>query len=211
MASEISGGTATATKDPRILSEARVKELKQCYETPHDVFVYAERMSKKFGIYGFGLDVAASERNRKHPYYISAPGERDRNNPMHRGRDGLVTPWNTKSPFGAAWCNPPFGLTKAFLPRAYNQALQGCFSVLLTQTDPSVAWWPEAEKHATARIDLHPRVNFIQHPDYLAHLEATGKTPGGNSGGNSLWFYNPWDIDRPDGCRVVKAESWRSV
>lgn len=205
-------GEAAEQIDPRILTDERAKELKQQYETPPDLFAWCNRAVMQFGIYGFGIDVAASPHNKKCELYICSPEEAEKcvDDPLCFGSNGLVQDWlPAVNPNTAAWCNPPFGMTKDFLPRAHREALIGKFSAVLTQTDPTPAWWQEAMIHATARIDIYPRVSFIQHPDYLAHMEATGKRPSGNPGGNTLWIYQPYDIDRPGGARVVRAGAWR--
>ncbi len=179
------------------LSKEEIKLLRQCYSTPHNLFAWASLAAKKFGIHQFSVDVAASPHNTKCKQYIMEE------------ENGLTKPWHYygTGPFYAVWCNPPFSLSGEFCDAAHKNALQGVYSVLLTQTATSERWWQRAMDHATGRIDLYPRVNFDQHPTLAEHGIATSSNPGGNT----LWFYDPFNIDQPGGARLVRSGPWRTV
>ena len=184
------------TNDPRILSPESVMELKQQYSTPPHMRSQILDIFERYGIDDFDLDVAASEYNRQAVRFYNAT------------HDGLAQSWLCRD-HTAAWCNPPFKQLMKWQEKAWAEALYGHPSCVVSLNDPSTEWFALAHRHATAVIVIPERINYIPHPEYVAHLEATGGKLGGNSGTNLAWLWVPCLIDRPGGAEWIYPTEWK--
>lgn len=107
--------------------------------------------------YKFTLDVCATSKNAKLPYYFT------------KAHDGLRMAWNTvtnESPkMVRAWCNPPYGRgIGAWLAKGQSEVLlHGGVAVFLLPHRPGSAWWkkyvtqaPEGYGGAWLGAETHP-------------------------------------------------------
>ena len=101
------------------------------------------------GEFGFDLDAAASEQNRKVDNYLS------------KKDDALTSEWGGRG--SVVWLNPPYGRTiKAWLRKAYEESLGGLTVVVLTFARTETVWWHEyATKAAEVRF-VRGRIHFVR-------------------------------------------------
>lgn len=89
------------------------------WATPTDFFEAVNR------IFGFTLDVCASESNRKCDKYFDAQA------------DGLAQQWE-----GICWMNPPYGRTiSKWVEKAYQTGKEGSTVVCLLPARTDTRWW----------------------------------------------------------------------
>lgn len=69
--------------------------------------------------------------------------------------DGLVQKWR-----GRVWMNPPYGRTiGAWMRKAYESALDGCFVVCLVPARTDTAWWHDYAAKGEVRF-IRGRLKF---------------------------------------------------
>lgn len=105
-------------------SASGLDDAEDRWATPDEVFapLHAE--------FGFTLDAAAIEGNRRTPLYLGP------DHPQIERRDGRAHPW-----VGATWCNPPYSAAGEFAAQAQRQVERGVTSVLLVFARTDTAWW----------------------------------------------------------------------
>lgn len=115
------------------------------------------------------LDVCASEKNAKCPYYIDAE------------MDTLKTEWGDNQ---LCWLNPPYSNVKPFLEKAVAETHNGNYTVALLKADCSTKWFKYAVENATAVMYITSgRIGFI-------HAES-GEAVGGNSFSSVVFLFTP--------------------
>lgn len=120
----------------------RTTNSKDEWETPKELF------DPLNAIYGFNLDVAATEENTLCPQYL---------------KDSLYSSWDHTDLFNInVWCNPPFSYKEAFIDRALSFRQDISFAVfLLPNNARETNWWNElVVPYADRIINLIGRVNF---------------------------------------------------
>jgi len=91
-------------------------------ETPNNIF---EPLNNEFG---FTLDVAASDKNKKCNRYFD-----EKTNALNQEWTGEV-----------CWMNPPYGnKLRKFVRKAYNESKKGCIVVGLIPVKSNTIWWHE--------------------------------------------------------------------
>jgi len=114
--------------------------------TPHWLFRQYDHR------FGFTLDVAANERNRKTEAFFSIED------------DGLAQPWAPHS----VWCNPPYSSIEPWLVKAHAEFAAGCRAIvmLLPANRTEQTWWqrhvePYRDRGGSIRTEfIAKRFNF---------------------------------------------------
>jgi phage N-6-adenine-methyltransferase len=111
------------------------------WATPKELF---DAVDKEFG---FDLDAAAAEGNKKVDNFIS------------KEEDGLATDWSERG--SVVWVNPPYGRqVKDWLIKAHEESLKGVTVVVLIFARTDTEWWHlHANKAAEARF-IKGRIYF---------------------------------------------------
>ena len=104
-------------------TEAMFSSRSYEWSTPQDLF---DRLNEEFG---FTLDVAASEENKKCEEFYS------------KEDNGLERSWKTE---GAVWCNPPYGKgVGKWVRKAWEEWQDGAEVVLLIPARTDTKWFHE--------------------------------------------------------------------
>ena len=121
---------------------------KQDYETPQELF---DKLDKEFK---FTIDVCANSMNNKiTPFY-------------DKYDDGLIKPWFND----ICWLNPPFGETKKWLKKAYEEMKRGSVVVALIQNDCSTNYWKDYVMKASEIRFVNQRVKFDGSPPRFSNV-----------------------------------------
>lgn len=94
--------------------------------------------------FGFNLDAAANEANRKCPEYFDLGG------------NGLAHSWTACR----VWCNPPYSDIRPWVEKAWAEHHAGCalIAMLLPANRTEQAWWQDLiEPHRDGRGPLETR------------------------------------------------------
>lgn len=140
--------------------------------------------------FDFAADLAADERNAKHPYFLT---EAD---------DALsdITPYMLELSVLAgrfAWCNPPYSAIGPWIELAITLQRRGIGTVLLVMADTSVGWYWRALQHCNeVREIVAGRLAFIN--------ADTGLPVSGNNKGSLLLVFDPFG--RPGNPRRTHVE-----
>lgn len=119
------------------------------YETPPEIYQPLDR------VFGFNLDVCASEHNTK-----------VRDNFITRADDGLAQNWAEWIPPGAhrvrAWMNPEYGtVAPLWISKAREQAGNGVSTVALLASRTDAGWFHDDIAMADFILFLKSRVKFL--------------------------------------------------
>ena len=136
------------------------RDLRQEWETPHDFFDVVDRE------FGFMLDAAATQKNKKLFYYF---GPRHHvNNAGCMGEDALDKhcPWiRPHRSMYSVWLNPGFSDVGPWMERAYTEAqVMQAVSVVVVMAliAPSTKWWRDwAMKACEIRLLGGKRIQFV--------------------------------------------------
>jgi phage N-6-adenine-methyltransferase len=102
------------------------------WETPQGCF---DALHVEFG---FVLDVAAVEANKKCALYLGP------DNPFLGMQDALVVPWwPAVREHGPCWMNPPYSRCREFIAKAAQEARYGVTTVALVPSRTDTRWWHE--------------------------------------------------------------------
>ena len=161
--------TEFRTKKPH---RAKGKDPKRdLWRTPPEIF------APLFDRFRFALDAAASASNCLVPIYID------------EARDSLAIGWKSAGydpiPEGsAAWLNPPYSATLAFLRKCVQEADEGLVVVALVPATVDVRWFHECVLGVASEVWYYTgRLAFV-HPE-------TGKPVSGNAAGSMLVVWTP--------------------
>lgn len=147
-------------------------------ETPQYLFDVLDAM------YGFELDVCASENNAKCKKYIGAT-EAPKNDFCFWGIDGLECGWYAGN---FHWCNPPYskGNCEPWFHKAIHEAKERRASTAILTHDCYTAKWFNAVRSNFDRIWLPPnRVQFVAPP---------GVTYSSNTRGSMISIITPASV-----------------
>ena len=106
--------------------------------------------------FGFTVDVAANEKNRKLNHFYD------------RGRDGLSQDWSDER----VWCNPPYSDIRPWVEKALSSIAGGCDLVvmLLPANRTEQGWWQDliepGRRNGSIEVEfLRGRMRFIAADD----------------------------------------------
>ncbi len=134
-------------------------------------------IAARFG--GFTVDVAASAENAKCERFFDVFA------------DGLAQPWSGER----VWCNPPFSSIRAWIEKAWDEALVAELIVLLAPSNRTdQAWWHDLVEPFRDRPCSPLRVEFIRGRPRFRQAGETEQAPGRPPFGCCLLT---WSIERP--------------
>lgn len=127
----------------------------------------------------YGLDVCASEKNKKARSFYS------------EDEDALEAEWHTRmfTDTEVAWCNPPYsrGMKEAFINKAHEQAEFGVETIMLLPNDTSAQWFSMCVNKASLIVFIcNGRISFV-------HNE-TGEKVAGNNAGSILALFGKRNV-----------------
>lgn len=128
--------------------------------------------------FDFVADICASERNAKHPCYLTEAD--DTMNPDTLERLVNLTPAGNY-----VWCNPPYSAIGPWVQLAIALQGKGIGMVMLVMADNSVGWYASAiEFCQEVREVIKGRIAFLD-PE-------TGRPVSGNSKGSLFFVFDPY-------------------
>ena len=153
------------------------------WSTPDYIFEWLDN------IFGFDVDLAASDSNHKTPYYLDIDN------------DALEHDWHFFGDTG--FLNPPYSSIKPWVARAVKEQAKGFITVMLIPTPNGESYYKDIFENASEIIYINGRVAFIG---------ANGKPKSGNTRGSCVVVFgrlkgNPKliHIDRDELINRVKA------
>lgn len=126
---------------PLITTFNEPKTKSEEWETPREFF------EKVHSVFGFTLDVSASEENHKTEKFYDTQ------------IDGLKQSWQTE---GSVWCNSPFSRLAEFVGKAIEESLVGQTIVVLMPARTDTKYYHQAmnSPNLTHRLDVAGRLQF---------------------------------------------------
>ncbi len=103
----------------------------------------------------FTLDVAASETNRKCPFYFSKAANALTQDWVESARRAGIPP--------VFWCNPPYsrGMVEAFVQKAYEESQRGATVVMLLPTRTEQPWFHDIVLPNAEIRFIRKRIRFV--------------------------------------------------
>lgn len=151
---------------------------KDSWATPTEIVNGALAYFKSKGLIAqhkkYGLDVCASEKNKKARSFYS------------ENEDALASEWHVSmfTDNEVAWCNPPYsrGMKEAFIEKAHEQVEFGVETIMLLPNDTSAQWFSMCVKKAfVIAFICNGRISFV-------HNETGAKVAGNNAGSILVLF-----------------------
>ncbi|MFP2768082.1 phage N-6-adenine-methyltransferase [Oceanisphaera sp. KMM 10153] len=128
--------------------------------------------------FDFAADICASDRNAKHPIYLTEADDTLNHETLQR-MAGLIPAGNY------VWCNPPYSDIGPWVTAAIVLQDMGIGVVMLVMADNSVGWYAKAiEFCQEVREVIKGRISFLE-PE-------TGKPVSGNNKGSLFFVFDPY-------------------